>query len=224
MTDTKGARTSARLVESMLELIQASGYSGTGLNTVVEHARAPKGSLYFHFPEGKEALGEKAVELAAGRFRDLLAESATGPATDPGTGTEGPAAVVRRVIDVLARMVEDSDYQVGCPVSVVTLEMGAESERLRDACANAFDSWITPVADHLAAHGHPAPVARTLATAVVSTVEGAMIVSRAQRSVEPLRCAAHAVTVLLDRRDTVTAKTPTEQASAEQASAAKASS
>ncbi|MBN6051835.1 TetR/AcrR family transcriptional regulator [Nonomuraea sp. RK-328] len=189
----------------MLELIQARGYSGTGLNTVVEHARAPKGSLYFHFPEGKEALGERAVELAAGRFRDLLAESAA--------GTQEPAAVVRRVIDVLARMVEDSDFQLGCPVSVVTLEMGAQSERLRDACASAFDSWITPVADHLAAHGHPLPEARTLAMAVVSTVEGAMIVSRAQRSVEPLRCAAHAVTVLLDRRDSVTAQAATAKAS-----------
>ncbi|WP_246364517.1 TetR/AcrR family transcriptional regulator [Nonomuraea rhodomycinica] len=205
MTETKGARTSARLVEAMLELIQARGYAGTGLNTVVEHAGAPKGSLYFHFPEGKEALGERAVELAAGRFRDLLAESATAPESPAGRA-EGAGAVVCRVIDVLARMVEDSDYQLGCPVSVVTLEMGAQSERLRDACANAFDSWITPVAEHLAAHGRPLPEARTLATAVVSTVEGAMIVSRAQRSVEPLRCAAHAVTVLLDGRDAATAK------------------
>ncbi|MFJ8856528.1 TetR family transcriptional regulator [Streptomyces sp. NPDC102437] len=50
MGGNKGARTSSRLAESMLELIQRHGYSGTGLNTVVEHAGAPKGSLYFHFP------------------------------------------------------------------------------------------------------------------------------------------------------------------------------
>src|SRR5690349_3876281 len=57
---TKGASTRARLAESMLELIQLQGYAGTGLNTVTAHARAPKGSLYFHFPDGKEALGEQA--------------------------------------------------------------------------------------------------------------------------------------------------------------------
>ncbi|MFD8206809.1 TetR/AcrR family transcriptional regulator [Streptomyces sp. NPDC059695] len=189
MADTKGARTSLRLAESMLELIQRHGYSGTGLNTVVEHSGAPKGSLYFHFPQGKEALGEKAVQLAAARFGALVADSAQKSAA--------PAAVVGRVIDELAGMLEDSDFQLGCPVSVVTLEMGVRSDRLRDACAQAFESWISPVSDLLVAHGRPRDVARALATAVVSMVEGAVIVSRAQRSTAPLHCAAQAITVLL---------------------------
>ncbi|MFE1437410.1 TetR/AcrR family transcriptional regulator [Streptomyces sp. NPDC058739] len=191
MVGNKGARTSSRLAESMLELIQRHGYSGTGLNTVAEHAGAPKGSLYFHFPQGKEALGERAVELAAERFSSLVADSALGSTT--------PGEVLSRVIDELAGMLEGSDFQLGCPVSVVTLEMGAESERLRDACANAFESWIAPVSDLLAGHGRPRPAARALATAAVSMVEGAVIVSRAQRSVEPLRCAAQAIAVLLEQ-------------------------
>ncbi|MGW5732961.1 MULTISPECIES: TetR/AcrR family transcriptional regulator [Streptomyces] len=191
MVETKGAKTSARLVESMLELIQRNGYSGTGLNTVVEHAGAPKGSLYFHFPQGKEALGERAVELASARFGALVADSASESAT--------PGAVVRRVIDALAGLLDDGDFQLGCPVSVVTLEMGGQSERLRDACANAFESWIAPVTELLVAHGRSRPAARALATAVVSMVEGAVIVSRAQRSTEPLRCAAQALVVLLEQ-------------------------
>ncbi|MEU6673461.1 TetR/AcrR family transcriptional regulator [Streptomyces sp. NPDC046925] len=189
MVETKGARTSARLAESMLELIQRHGYSGTGLNTVVEHAGAPKGSLYFHFPGGKEELGERAVGLAAARFGSLVADAA------PGTST--PDELIGRVIDELARMLDESDFQLGCPVSVVTLEMGAQSERLRDACADAFASWIAPVTELLAAHGHPRATARALATAVVSMVEGAVIVSRAQRSTEPLYCAGRALAVLL---------------------------
>ncbi|MFF0201340.1 TetR/AcrR family transcriptional regulator [Streptomyces sp. NPDC005017] len=191
MVGNKGARTSSRLAESMLELIQRHGYSGTGLNTVVEHAGAPKGSLYFHFPQGKEALGERAVELAAERFGSLVAASALRSAR--------PGEVLSQVIDELAGMLEGSDFQLGCPVSVVTLEMGAESERLREACANAFESWIAPVSDLLTEHGRPRPAARALATAAVSMVEGAVIVSRAQRSVEPLRCAAQAITVLLEQ-------------------------
>ncbi|TDC80807.1 TetR/AcrR family transcriptional regulator [Actinomadura sp. 7K507] len=191
MAETKGAKTSMRLAESMLELIQRHGYSGTGLNTVVEHAGAPKGSLYFHFPKGKEALGERAVELAAARFGSLVAGSALESAT--------PGEVVRRVIDALAAMLDDGDFQLGCPVSVVTLEMGARSGRLREACANAFESWIAPVTELLVTHGRPRPAARATATAVVSMVEGAVIVSRAQRSTEPLHCAAQALAVLLDQ-------------------------
>lgn len=196
MAGTKGAETSGRLVEAMLELMQARGYSGTGLNTVVERAGAPKGSLYFHFPEGKEALGERAIELAAVRFRSLL--------VDVDLGSTAPGDVIRRVIDVLAGLLEESDFQLGCPVSVVTLEMGAQSERLRTACANAFDSWISPVAEYLVGLGRSEEAARTLATAVVSSVEGAMIVSRAQRSVEPLRCAAQMLAGLLDQWASVT--------------------
>ncbi|MFF8934646.1 TetR/AcrR family transcriptional regulator [Streptomyces paradoxus] len=197
MVGTKGAKTSSRLAESMLELIQRHGYSGAALNAVVERAGAPKGSLYFHFPEGKEALGEKAVELAAAQFGSLVAGSALEAAT--------PGEVLRRVIDELAGMLDDSGFQRGCPVSVVTLEMGAQSERLRDACANAFESWIVPVSELLIAHGRPRPTARALATALVSMVEGAVIVSRAQRSIEPLHCAAQAIAVLLEQDREVSA-------------------
>lgn len=191
MTGTKGVETSRRLVASMLELIQVHGYSGTGLATVGQHAGAPRGSLYFHFPQGKQALGERAVELATERFRDLLAAAVE----EPGS----PGAVVRRVVDVLTGMLEESDFRLGCPVSVVTLEMGAQSERLRAACAGAFESWIALVAEYLVARGRPASTARTVATVVVSTVEGAVVVSRAQRSVEPLRFAAEVLAGLLDQ-------------------------
>lgn len=186
MAETKGARTSARLVESMLELIQSHGYSGTGLNTVVAHASAPKGSLYFHFPGGKEALGEKAVELAADRFRAIV----------PADGTPGTA--IRHVLAALEDLLEAGDYQLGCPVSVVTLEMGAQSDRLRAACATAFEAWVAPLAARLVAHGRTSEEARSLATATVSLIEGAVIMARAQRSVTPLRYAADAVTPLLD--------------------------
>lgn len=197
MNETKGVKTSARLADSMLELIQRNGYSGTGLNTVVEHAGAPKGSLYFHFPQGKEALGEKAVELAAARFGSLIADSALESAT--------PGEAVRRVIAALAGMLDDGDFHLGCPVSVVTLEMGGHSERLREACANAFEAWIAPVTELLVAHGRPRSAARALATAVISMVEGAVIVSRAQRSTEPLHNAAQALSALLDQGAEATA-------------------
>ncbi|MEV0235618.1 TetR/AcrR family transcriptional regulator [Nonomuraea sp. NPDC050786] len=191
MVTDKGARTSGRLVESMLELIQARGYSGTGLTTVTEHARAPKGSLYFHFPEGKEALGEKAVELAADQFRGLVTEMAAAAAS--------PGEVLRGMVDVLIGILTGSDYRLGCPVSVVTLEMGAQSERLRTACAAAFESWIGPMTEQLAGRGHARPAARALATTVVSALEGAVIVSRARRDVQALRDAAQVLGDLLDQ-------------------------
>ena len=188
---TKGDLTKARLAESMLELIQTSGYSGTGLNAVIDHAAAPKGSVYFHFPDGKEGLGVAAVDLAAKQFEALIAEAAE--------SAGGPAAAARAVIEALATIVGESDYRLGCPVSVVTLEMGAESERLRQACASAFESWISPTAALLETGGVEPTQARTLATVVVSTIEGAVIVSRATRSTQPLHAAADVVADLIEQ-------------------------
>ncbi|WFR71208.1 TetR/AcrR family transcriptional regulator [Prescottella defluvii] len=101
----------------MLELIQTSGYCGTGLNAVTEHASAPRGSIYFHFPDGKEGLGVAAVELAAHRFEALIVEAAVSAGS--------PADAVRSAIEALTAIVSESNFRLGCPVSVVTLEMGA---------------------------------------------------------------------------------------------------
>lgn len=176
----------------MLELIQTSGYSGTGLNAVIDHAGAPKGSVYFHFPDGKEGLGVAAVDLAAAQFAQLIAEAAA--------SAGGAAAAVRAAVEALTAIVSDSDYRLGCPVSVVTLEMGAESQRLRNACAAAFESWIAPTAALLEAEGLDAAPARSLATVVVSTIEGAVILARATRSPQPLTSAADVLAELIDVR------------------------
>jgi len=189
---SKGDLTKARLAESMLELIQTSGYSGTGLNAVIEHAAAPKGSVYFHFPEGKEALGVAAVNLARQQFEAVIAGAAA--------SAESPAAAVRTAVEALANIVSGSDFRLGCPVSVVTLEMGAESERLRQACVSAFESWIALTTALLESEGIDVEDARSLATVVVSTIEGAVIVSRAMRSTEPLKAAVDVVAELIDQR------------------------
>lgn len=173
----------------MLELIQTSGYSGTGLNAVIDHAGAPKGSVYFHFPDGKEGLGVAAVDLAAQQFQALIAEAAA--------NSGGAAEAARAAIEALAALVDDSEFRLGCPVSVVTLEMGAENERLREACATAFESWITPTTALLEAEGIEPGRARSLATVIVSTIEGSVIVSRATRSTAPLRAAADVVAELI---------------------------
>lgn len=190
--ETKGDKTRKRLAESMLDLIQVSGYSGTGMNAIIEHAQAPKGSIYFHFPGGKEGLGVAAIELAAEQFEALVAQAVA--------ASSDPADVVHAVIDALIVIVGESDFRAGCPVSVVTLEMGAESEQLREACSAAFESWIAPTAALLEANGLGAVEARSLATVVVSTIEGAVILSRAMRSTQPLQSAAEVVSELITLR------------------------
>lgn len=186
----KGANTSARMVEAMLQLIQTHGYAGAGLNAVLEAAEAPKGSMYFHFPGGKEELGERAIALAAEQFLQFVAGVSGQTAT--------PGQVITLIMELLARQLVETDFTLGCPVSVVTLEMSAHSERLRAGCAEAYESWITAVADLLTTSGIPKSRVRALAETIVSTVEGAIVLSRATRDTRPMRSVASVLAPMVD--------------------------
>ena len=59
MSDSK-----QRMLAKAAELFQKQGYSGTGLKQIIEESGTPRGSLYFHFPGGKEELAVEALQYA----------------------------------------------------------------------------------------------------------------------------------------------------------------
>ncbi|MDD7836460.1 TetR/AcrR family transcriptional regulator [Paenarthrobacter sp. AB444] len=186
----KGLATRQRLVESMLALIQLNGYHGTGLNTVLSQSGAPKGSLYFHFPEGKTQLGIAAVELAGEQSGQLVSEATA--------SSSSPEDVVDTLVGELKGILERSDYQAGCPVSSVALDAASENEVLREACSQVYDAWINAVSSYLSTFGLGTDQAHPLATSMISLVEGSLILSRAHKSTQPLDAAAGTLKVLMN--------------------------
>jgi TetR/AcrR family transcriptional regulator, lmrAB and yxaGH operons repressor len=187
---TKGDATRRRLTESMLQHIHATGYHGAGLNAVVEAAGAPKGSLYFHFPGGKSELGSSAIALVGEEFGAAIQQALE--------TTDSPDELVAAVVGQLSAQLIGSDYRVACPVAAVTLDAAADDERLRLACSDAYASWVTLLEQHLVAtSGASADAAHRTAVAVVSLIEGALVMCRAQRSIEPLEAASPALTLIL---------------------------
>ena len=74
----KGLETRARLLDATLDLVEAGGYSGAGLNQVIAASGAPRGSLYFHFPGGKDQLVGEALAAAGHEVDGIVGELATG--------------------------------------------------------------------------------------------------------------------------------------------------
>ncbi len=173
-TDTR-----QRMLRTAADLLRTQGYHATGLNQVLTESAAPKGSLYFHFPGGKEQLAGEALTLAgqelATTIATLLAEA------------DDLAAGLDAVVDHLAEMLETSDFRRGCPVSTTALDAAADSEPIRQACAGGFDSWQRVLADHLTSHGVDPGRADELATTMLAAVEGALLLSKTRRDVTPLR-------------------------------------
>jgi TetR/AcrR family transcriptional repressor of lmrAB and yxaGH operons len=175
----KGERTKQRMIEATAALLQSRGFHGTGLNQIVQEAGAPKGSLYFHFPGGKEELAAAAVQAAGQEWQtSVLAVLQSAP--DLGTGA-------RAVCQLLADSLEATAFDNGCPVATVALESAAHSDVLQQACAGVFHSWQDIIEEQLHGIGLPAERAARTATAVLAMVEGALLLAKTYRDTEPLQ-------------------------------------
>jgi TetR/AcrR family transcriptional repressor of lmrAB and yxaGH operons len=186
---TKGERTRARLTAAAATLLQRQGYHATGLAQIVEESGAPRGSLYFHFPGGKEELAVAALRESGAAWRARI-EAAIADATDPGAAI---VAVCRLFADELAA----SDWQRGCPLATVALEAAATSEPVRQTCADHYAGWEAGITERLIAAGAALDVARNTATFVLAAVEGAMLLARVERSARPLAVVGESLRGLL---------------------------
>ncbi|MEU9269004.1 TetR/AcrR family transcriptional regulator [Streptomyces sp. NPDC048251] len=184
-----------RMVFSAAQLIRRDGVGATGMREVAVHAGAPRGSLQHYFPGGKQQLVNEAVDWAgryAGkRVARFLDESArAGGPTPAGLF----AAMVRQWTDEYAA----SGFAAGCPVAAATVDCAASGDATREAAAAAFATWTGPVAEALTGMGVPAARAGSLATLMISALEGAILIARAERDVRALTTVATELAPLLD--------------------------
>ncbi|MGV9563655.1 TetR/AcrR family transcriptional regulator [Streptomyces sp. NPDC003480] len=181
-----------RMVFSAAQLIRRDGVTATGMRDVAAHARAPRGSLQHYFPGGKEQLVNEAVgwagRYAAGRVARFLAQL---PEPTP-SGLF--AAMVRQWTDEY----ETAGFAGGCPVAAATVDCAESADSTRTAAAAAFARWIRPVADALTDMGVPADRSESLATLMISTLEGALLIARTERDVRALTTVVRELGPLLD--------------------------
>src|SRR3954453_2291084 len=181
--------TKDRIVGASAELFRRQGYSGTGVKQILAEASAPFGSLYHHFPGGKEQLGAETIRRS-GYLYGMLFVEIVGPAPDVVTG-------VRDFFAGAAQTLEETEYADACPIATVALEVSSTSEPMREACAEVFDAWITGATRRFEREGLAPERARELALLFLCALEGAFVLARALRSTEPLQAAGGSVTAAL---------------------------
>jgi len=189
--------TKTRLIETTKELLWRQGYGATGLNQIIVESETPRGSIYFHFPGGKE-------DLAAAALRD--AGTAMSNAMRQNFERRGLRDGLRAWVRAFARAMRESDWQRGCPLATVTLEAAALSEPIRQVCDTSFDEWRAIFASELVAEGVDPDRAKSLATTMLSAIEGALILCRAARDAAPLGSVTDELLALLDGESPILTK------------------
>lgn len=183
MDETRRTRAPGRtsrdaFIVSTGRLLRRQGYAATGLNEIVSRSGAPRGSLYFHFPGGKEELAAAAMERTGEELRGAIAAV---------IGSRPRAAESLAVlIDGLAAGLEASGFRDGCPIATVALEASGDSEMVRLAAERIFNSWLRALEEGLAAEGLDSEQAARRALLVLAAIEGALLLARARRDLAPL--------------------------------------
>ncbi len=186
-----------RMVFSAAQLIRRDGVNATGMREVAAHAGAPRGSLQHYFPGGKEQLVNEAVawagRYAAGRVDRFLAEVAE-------LAEPSPSALFTAMVGQWTREFDADGLRAGCPVAAATVDCAESAASTREAAAAAFATWNAPLAAALTGLGVPAAQAPALATLMISALEGALLIARAEQSPAPLHTVARELGPLLDLR------------------------
>lgn len=165
--------TRRKMIERTAVLLAKKGLQGTSFSEVLEASGAPRGSLYHHFPGGKNELILEAIRVAGARAMAAL------------DATQGQPAdrVAGQFLGLWRTVLEKSNFGAGCAVAAVTV--ASESSELIGQAAGVFRGWRTRLGALLAAGGVPANRSNALAAALISASEGAVILARAEQSFEP---------------------------------------
>jgi TetR/AcrR family transcriptional regulator, lmrAB and yxaGH operons repressor len=186
-----------RMIVAARRLFREHGYLGTALSEVITESAAPRGSIYFHFPGGKDELANEVTLLHAG---DHIAHINRAAAA---TNTAGE--LIETFISRIRNELIASNYREGCAMAPLVIESTTGAEQLTDATRRGFQDMIATLAARLTEKNIPASRATQLATQTWTSVEGALILSRVLRNPEPFDLAITQLAAIADSE----ANTPT---------------
>ncbi|MGK8512622.1 TetR/AcrR family transcriptional regulator [Nocardia asiatica] len=160
-------------------LLARHGYHGFGLKALSEAAELPYGSIYHHFPGGKEEIAVAAITGTGVLTGRMIRQAPT-----------DVFATMATLFEFMVGKLADSQWTDGCPIGTPALDGGSDVEAVRSACVSAFDTMEQAFAGLLAELGLGGEDAAELATTVVAAYEGATILARIRQTDAPLRTVA----------------------------------
>lgn len=185
--------TREQIIETTSALLEKQGCFATGLNEIIRESGSPKGSLYYHFPDGKDQIVSEAIQqsgkLVSGRIHAGLA------------GAGSIAERLYRFILLIAEQVETSHFSAGSPLTATAMETAASSQKINLACRAAYGKITAAFETRLLESGLAAERAKELSVFITAAIEGGIILSRTSHDAAPLRLVARQLRLILKSQE-----------------------
>ncbi|MEW5830866.1 MAG: TetR/AcrR family transcriptional regulator [Chloroflexota bacterium] len=178
------------ILKTASELMEKQGYHATGLNEIIQNSGAPKGSLYYYFPDGKEQIASEMV-LQSGRM-------VAGRILEKTKDQSNAGQAIHAFLYMVAQRMEETNFYTGSTLTIVAMESVTQSERINLACRDAYDLTIGAFREVLSKDGMDAARAGKMAEMIVAAVEGGIILSRTYHSADYLRRVADHIAQMLN--------------------------
>ena len=171
-----------RMVAGAMAMLAERGLQATSFSEVLSATGAPRGSLYHHFPGGKDQLVAAAVDRAGAVLADAM---------EPATDAPAPV-VVARFLAIWRALLTRSRCEAGCAVAAVTV--ATDSPDLLMHVSGVFRGWRELLGDLLQRGGLSREQASRFALLLIASVEGAVVLSRADQDLQPFEIVAQQLT------------------------------
>jgi len=176
---SEALRTRDRIIEAARNLFLTQGYNSTGLAQITQHADVKSGSLYYFFPTKEDLLLAVLDWYRANIYEGLLKHTYD--------RISDPLERVFGVLDGYRQMLLMTDFEMGCPIGNLVLEVANSHPGARSLMNVNFDQWVDAIDECFKSSGKlPASVdTRDLAVFNLTTMEGAVMLARSYRDIKP---------------------------------------
>ena len=171
-----------RLVTAAADMLAQHGLNATSIREMARRADAPLGSTYHYFPGGKHQMVVEAVQLAGARVSAALDHHLQ----------SGFSTGLRGFLDDWRDILMQTDFRIGCPVMAAAVEEPVDdvADDVLEVAAETFDTWEQRLVRALLEEGHERASAQGMATLIVASIEGAIVLCRARRDISPFDAVA----------------------------------
>jgi TetR/AcrR family transcriptional regulator, lmrAB and yxaGH operons repressor len=190
---TKRGDTRTKMLVSAAEVMRERGAAGVTIDEVLTRSGAPRGSVYYHFPEGRNQILAEALRYAGDAITADIDDAAP----------RGARVLMSQFVKFWERVLAESDFNAGCPVVAAAIGSSDDEVQLAAEAGRIFAHWRTALTRSFVADGFEESDADSLAVMSIAALEGAVVLCRSLRSSDPLRLVHDQVEFLIKAREFV---------------------